>query len=165
MLPPSVRSLGWVVSRRYLWISTWTVSPPPSWQPGIKAAEGIGITSTPASSSTPAKPASSSHHVTPFPRFCIYWRYRIDSISGACCCAVSTFPTQCLVYHRYITLDTYSLLRANIGTISATGTPTTVNNEHRLPLHGQEPNSFNLSKGRPLADATKHCLWLNHLGA
>ena len=152
-----------------MWISTWTVSPPPSWQPGIKAAEGIGITSTPAStptsSSTPAKPTSSSHDVTPFPRFCIYWRYRIDSISGTCCCAVSTFSTQCLVYHSYIALDTYSFLRANTGASTAPNTLITVNIEHPLPLHSKELNSFNLSKGCTLADATKHCLWLNHSGA
>lgn len=164
MLPPSVGSLGRVVSRRYLWISTWTVSPPPSWQPGIKAAEGIGITSTPASSSTPAKPASSSHDVTPFSRFCIYWRSRLDSTIRTGCGAVSTFTTQCLIYHRYVVLDVYSTLRANIDTSAATGTFITVNIEHPSPLHCQEPNSFNLSKGCTLADATKHCLWLNHRG-
>ena len=55
--------------------------PPPSWQPGIEATEGIGVTSAPAlaepapaktsaeaSPSAPAKPASSSHsaHLLPF---------------------------------------------------------------------------------------------------
>jgi hypothetical protein len=105
--------------------------PPSTRQPGVKAAERIGVAPTPPPGS-PAKPASSSHILTSFSWICIHVLYSIDSLDRAYLCANSTLPAESPIYHRHAILYFDSSMRANINTETTTSTFAALNKNHNL---------------------------------
>jgi hypothetical protein len=105
--------------------------PPSTRQPGVKAAEGMGVSSTPAPGSS-AEPASSSHVLTSFSWICIHGLYNMDSLDGTYLRTDSALPAESRIYHCYAILYSDSSMRANINAETTTGTYAALSRNHHL---------------------------------